>query len=336
MNNLSLAFRDSGRPETGEVAAWPVSELESLIDEWIADCQARMHSKATIRWRIDLTGKFRWWLRQNELTHCGAREIRAFLNYLRVPHKDGRWGNPHLTGEVKPYTIHAYYRTLRTLFNWIAADLEMEGVAFRNPMKAVGAPVARMSDVKPYSADEIRRFMEAAKRSRNSARNVALIAFLLDTGARASEVCSLRRGDVDLKQTTSWVMGKGGKGRKIVFSPTVARLLFRYFRVERQSDDAPLFVSECGGSFTRVSLYHLICNLGKEAGVDGANVHKFRHTFAVEILRGGGHTFGLQAALGHSSMAMTRRYVELVDADIVSMHRLASPAARLLGKGGKR
>jgi site-specific recombinase XerD len=61
--------------------------------------------------------------------------------------------------------------------------------------------------------------------------------------------------------------------------------------------------------------------------------HTFRHTFAVMFLRAGGNTFTLQQLLGHTSLAMTNRYVALAQADIENQHRQFSPADHLKKHG---
>jgi len=53
-------------------------------------------------------------------------------------------------------------------------------------------------------------------------------------------------------------------------------------------------------------------------------LHSFRHSFAVFYLRRGGSVFHLQKVLGHSSLEMTRRYANLVTADLQAVHERVS------------
>jgi integrase/recombinase XerD len=57
-------------------------------------------------------------------------------------------------------------------------------------------------------------------------------------------------------------------------------------------------------------------------------LHAFRHTFAVNYLRRGGSVFHLQKVLGHSSLDMTRRYANLVTADLQAVHERVSLLSR--------
>jgi integrase/recombinase XerD len=65
---------------------------------------------------------------------------------------------------------------------------------------------------------------------------------------------------------------------------------------------------------------------GKKAGIQvRCSPHTLRHTFAVNFVRAGGEAFMLQRLLGHSDLAMTRRYCELASGDAFEQGRLYNP-----------
>jgi integrase/recombinase XerD len=78
----------------------------------------------------------------------------------------------------------------------------------------------------------------------------------------------------------------------------------------------------------------LLLRYGRAAGIEGVRIspHTLRHTFAVLYIRNGGDSFSLQEILGHSTLEMTRRYVNLASRDVAEQHKKFSPMDALLGK----
>lgn len=164
-----------------------------------------------------------------------------------------------------------------------------------------------------------------------------MLYLLADSACRVSEVCGLRMSDLDLSARAISVEGKGGKRRVVPIGPTTVRAMYAHLRDANRAQDDYVFQSERGGPMTRNAVLHLFKRLQKVAGLSGVRCspHTLRHFSATEFLRGGGDPLALQRLLGHTSLAMTRRYTQVVDADVARQHRLASPVERLSGKGGR-
>jgi integrase/recombinase XerD len=60
----------------------------------------------------------------------------------------------------------------------------------------------------------------------------------------------------------------------------------------------------------------------RKIGISGSRLawHALRHTFAVNFIRDGGDVFSLQRILGHASLEMTKRYVNLQTEDLKLKH----------------
>jgi site-specific recombinase XerD len=204
-------------------------------------------------------------------------------------------------------------------------------------MKKVPSPMVRTDIKQPLSADQVRRLLRAARSSRQPRRDEALLLFLADTGVRASELVSLKIGDIDFQSRAFKVRGKGNKIRQGYLGAAVTKALKVYCRSRNCLPDEYLFPSErsyCTGisePLTRSGVQQLLTRLAEAAGITGqVSPHQFRRFAAVEFLRGGGNVFALQNILGHSSLTMTRRYCALAEADVEAQHRQFSPVDRLL------
>ena len=73
-----------------------------------------------------------------------------------------------------------------------------------------------------------------------------------------------------------------------------------------------------------MGLRSVLLRIGDRAGIK-VTPHALRRTFATLSLRAGMNLIQLQALLGHSSIDMTRRYVELLDEDLLEAHKEHRP-----------
>jgi integrase/recombinase XerD len=217
-----------------------------------------------------------------------------------------------------------------------------------NPMKKVPAPKFTEPPLEPFEKDEIERLLKVCDycdeantndrrkftmRRPTARRDRAIVLTLLDTGLRATELCSLLIGNVDLNIGKVSVMhgvrggAKGGKGRMVFLGKATRSAVWHYLvqREDRSDQNAPLFLGKDNRPMTQDGLRHLIKRIADRAKVENAYPHKFRHTFALTYLRSGGDVFTLQALLGHTSLDMVRHYARIAEIDIEQAHRRASP-----------
>ena len=305
-------------------------DVKCFTTEWFLETELQQLSPKTLTIREEFLGKFLWFLEERDIKEVGSSEIKSFLLYLSKGHleKGGRFGNPKLTNPLRPISVNGYYRVLRGFFNW----LESEELIEANPMGRVKAPTARTENKQPISDENVIKLLHAAKNSTSNLRDEALLLLLLDTGLRASEICSLQIGDIDVQARSFKVVGKGNKIRMGHFGCSTLKSLFRYLRSrKRAATDEPLFLSRKGGKLTVNGLKQLTERLAKVAGIEPSlcGPHAFRRTFAVNIIRAGANLFSVQSMLGHTDLQMTRKYVQLAESDIENQHRQFSPVDRM-------
>jgi len=162
--------------------------------------------------------------------------------------------------------------------------------------------------------------------SKQAVRNAAIIAVLLYTGARASEICAATTGDlgVDRGHRVLWVTRKGKKPQALVLPPPALQRLDAYLASRpggaplpvRQGERAaprPLFATGTGRPLRTAEVWEIIRRLAKAARfpdelVTRLGTHAMRHSFATLYLDAGGNLRDLQDAMGHKDPRTTRRY----------------------------
>lgn len=229
------------------------------------------------------------------------------------------------------------WTALSSLWSWAEGALGVSHI-----MRNVPMPRYVRNQPDPYSEEDVRALLGACDqtapwdgryrgiRSRRATadRDRAIMLVLLDTGMRASELCSLEVGDYDRKTGRLVIReGKGGKARQVFLGYTSRQALLKYLR--RRSDmhpREPLFATSSGSPLDRSNLLNMIRAAGRRAGVQPANVHRFRHTCAVTLLRNGANMFVVKEILGHVDMQTVQMYVKLAEIDLQAAMRAASPA----------
>ena len=251
-------------------------------------------------------------------------QIRRFLAYWQGKTVAPPGVAPRPPRTLAPKTILNMHTALSSFWSWLV----MEGYAEEHIIKGrVARPRVPPPDIQPLSTDQITALIQAASMSD---RNRAIVLFALDTGARASEICDLTHDRLDLAAKTATINGKGNKTRTVVFGRKTGRALFRYMAgVDEDPRHGRVFSSLRGDPLTRSALLQMIRRMGKRAGINRLYPHRLRHTFAIHYLRNGGDVMTLQRQLGHSSMDMVRRYLQIAGADLERVHRRASPVDNL-------
>lgn len=254
-------------------------------------------------------------------------QVRAFLNHLQEKYALG------------DKTLANAWIALSALWTWAETELNIPHVL----RGRVARPEYRRPAIVPYDKVEIAALLEAcaaaagwdtvngkrAKAARPTAnRDRAIIVTLLDTGVRAQELCDLQIGDYDSRRGQLHVRnGKWNKSRYVYLGDSARRALWRYLAARPDAGrQAPLFATRTDTHLDRNALGNMIERCAQRAGVAHANIHRFRHTFAINYLRNGGSVLELQAALGHEKMDTVRIYARLAEVDLQLAQRRASPA----------
>jgi integrase/recombinase XerD len=172
-------------------------------------------------------------------------------------------------------------------------------------------------NIVPLSVNEVARFWS----SFHSARDLAIVGLMLMHGLRSAEVLALNPEHVLLSEAQLRVHGKGNKLRFLPLAPETTQLLDHYLRLERPNPcSAALFVvlkgPARGTRMTPPGLRSLFRFHRRTTGIQLANPHRFRHTFASDMVRAGMSLPALMHLMGHADIETTLRYVQVTPQDV--------------------
>ena len=227
---------------------------------------------------------------------------------------------------LSPNSINSYTRTLKSFFSWC----NEQGITRLN------IPLYKAEETvkETYSDAELAALLkkpDIRKATFAEYRDWVIINFLLNCGSRAATVRAIQIRDVDLDG--GMVFYRHTKNRKAQVIPlcsAMVAILREYLRHRGGEAADYLFCTETGSQLTENGLRQSIARYNTRRGVQKTSIHLFRHTFARKYLIDcGGDAFSLQKLLGHSTLAMTKHYCAIFDADLTKNYDNFSPLAQL-------
>jgi integrase/recombinase XerD len=229
-------------------------------------------------------------------------------------------------------------RAIRSFSTWAYE----EGYLEENVLHRLKLPALPKTLPEPLREEEIQRILSASLDATNERfRNFSIVMMFLDTGIRLDELVTLKLSKVDFAIGEMAVFGKGSKERIVPIGTLAKKALIDYITKERQDpinpqDEDRVFLNVDGYPLTHNGVEHLFQRVKRLAGVANFHPHTCRHTFSVQYLVNGGDAFSLQKILGHTSLEMTRKYVNMASGDVKEKHRRFSPMDNLNFRATKR
>jgi integrase/recombinase XerD len=263
--------------------------------------------------RIYLEAFARWWSVHRpevELARAAPADLSAFLIAEAERGLSAR-------------TRRAELAALRRCYAWLV----LTGECASNPAAALATPRVSAPRTGVYSAEEVDLILAhtAALTDLRGRQRHVIVATLRYTGMRSQELRTLRRDDLDLPGGRARVVGKGSRERIVLLPPALGPLLTAFLaEVRPLLPPSPLllanahpFVTTPLSGFGQEALAREVELAGLGAGVPGRHhPHKWRHTYATELVRGGVDIHVVQRLLGHTSIVSTVAYTHLALDDL--------------------
>lgn len=298
-------FELQGPPQNvGEVS------LEEAAEEFLSQLIASGASERTVRSYRAALRDFIAFTGNKKVSQLSEKDLQAWrLERLRKGFRRGRDRRAVQT------TLYYYNLFVRSFASWLGIRGGLGG--FRKSGRRL---------VETLKPSEILKMFEASR----DLVDMAILALMIESGLRASELLSLTWDDVDLASREISVRGaKYGEERVVFIGDLSARVLQDLAKASGGGRIIPL-------SYT--ALYKRLKRLARSAGIDPKKVrpHVLRHTFATESLRRGLPLPALQRILGHRDIKTTQVYLHMVKEDIKDMYLRIYSSQAVLGGGASQ
>jgi tyrosine recombinase XerC len=246
-----------------------------------------------------------------ELASADGRAIRAWLAWLH----DRRLAKSSIARKLA---------TVRSCFKFLAR----RGVVELNPARQVRSPKLPKRLPSFLPKDESKELLDLPREhSEVGLRDGAVLELLYATGLRVAECCGLDRDDVDERQGTVRVLGKGGKERVVPVGDEALHAVGSWLAV-RGKERGALFTNARGGRLTTRSVQRIVKRRARAAGIDRrVTPHTLRHSFATHMLGEGADLRLIQELLGHSRLSTTQRYTHVSPEHLMKVYDSTHPRA---------
>jgi len=323
--NAQSPFRIVEQP-TGREVTW----INRFLDR---ECVRRLADTTLRSYALDLLHFARWWasVHQTAALTEDALTGSTLLDYVRF--QSGQQPRPAAASiNRRTFVIE---RALQSEFPQAPSQFVpgFQKIYWKRSVLGVERPRPALSRLRvktprrmivPLSVDEVARFWSSFR----TARDLAIVGLMLLQGLRSQEVLTLNQDDLLLAESQIRVRGKGSKIRFLPLAPEAIDLLDHYMRLERPDGcGSALFVSlkgrARGARMTTAGLRSLFRHHRLTTGVTIANPHRFRHTFASDMIRAGVSLPALMRLMGHAQIQTTLVYVQLTPRDVYEQYARA-------------
>jgi integrase/recombinase XerD len=164
--------------------------------------------------------------------------------------------------------------------------------------------------------EEVERVIDSCSGYLFGIRDRAVLMLLARLGLRASEVAQLKFVDIDWRNGSITVCGKGRRQELLPLPQEVGNAILLYLNQGRPSLRAPeIFTSVLPPirTLTRAGVTHIVRSALRRAGIKAPvnGAHVLRHSVATAMLRQGASLAGVGEVLRHRSPMTTAHYAKV-------------------------
>ena len=283
-----------------------------LVEEMTADRNLSLNTRKSYRDTIRLLFGHLAARHATDPARAAVEQVDAAVVRSFLAHLEHERGNATSTRNLRLAALHSLFRSIARqepeLVDHAAAVLDV-------PPRRTAMPA--MAYLDKHGTDAMLAVPDRARAQ--GRRDHALLLFLYNTGARASEAARTAVSDLASDLRSVRLDGKGRKVRTCPLRPRTATVLRELLGPRLGGPpEAPVFLNVHGRPTTRFGIHGLVVRTATKAAESTPTLrdkrvgpHTLRHTAAVHLLRAGVDINTIRAWLGHASLETTNRYAEV-------------------------
>ena len=154
-----------------------------------------------------------------------------------------------------------------------------------------------------------------------------IVLLMISTGVRRTELSKIRLENINTQRNRIYLLDtKCGSGRYIFYDPGINELIERV----SAGNKTYLFEDEATGEhITPNAISMIVKRIATQLNIKGLSPHKFRHTYATMLLKNGANIGAVRLLMGHSSLAVTHRYLDYTSDELENTNTSFNPLAKL-------
>jgi integrase/recombinase XerC len=251
----------------------------------------------------------------DDWSQIDGQQVRAFA------------ASEHRRG-ISPRSIQRRLSASRSFFNYLVR----EGIIKNNPGIDIQAPKGKKRLPATLDADQMAKLLAFRADETLEVRDKAIMELFYSSGLRLSELLNLDLPDVDLRDRTVRVLGKGNKARILPIGRYAIDALNAWFKERSllaKLEGNAVFVGRNGQRIAPRTIQMRLADWAKKQGL-GLHVHPhmLRHSFATHLLESSQDLRGVQELLGHANISTTQVYTHLDFQHLAKIYDAAHPRAR--------
>ncbi|HAT4315882.1 TPA: tyrosine-type recombinase/integrase [Clostridium perfringens] len=222
--------------------------------------------------------------KENSIEKITKKEIEKYINLLK---REG----------YKPSSINSKIISINKYLKFLGSEFRIKSIKVQEKMYIDNILTKR----------EFERLIKACSENK---RDYTIIMTLANTGLRVSELLSLTINDI--KKGSIYVYGKGGKGREVILSPQLKKIINDYIENYRLKTHKRLLFTGERGALKRNAINKMLLKYQEKSKISREKMHphNFRHFYAKHLIDIGTGLDVLKDILGHENINTTAIYTK--------------------------